>query len=60
MLVITWKALRTLTLFSVGLDDETVANLLSGFPALGTSELLFVNGFRKRKIRPSNLKKLKL
>nr|XP_009612640.1 F-box/LRR-repeat protein At5g02910-like isoform X3 [Nicotiana tomentosiformis] len=58
--VIEWKYLKSLKLNYIFIDDDDIAKILSGCPALETLELSSFDGFRRLEITSSNLKRLTL
>ncbi|XP_060198787.1 putative F-box protein At1g49610 [Lycium barbarum] len=58
--VIQWKSLKSLKLEYISIDDDDLAKILSGCPALENMELSFFNGFRRLEITSSNFKRLTL
>ncbi|XP_060194958.1 F-box/FBD/LRR-repeat protein At2g26030-like [Lycium barbarum] len=61
--VIAWKSLKSIKLGNLFLDNDIIAKLLSGCPALETMELydlVLLKGPRRLEIKSSNLKRLKL
>uniref|UniRef100_M1DF72 F-box family protein n=1 Tax=Solanum tuberosum TaxID=4113 RepID=M1DF72_SOLTU len=58
--VIQWKSLKSLKLNYVFIDNDDLAKILSGCPALETLELSLFEGFRRLEITSSNLKRLSL
>ncbi|XP_060198786.1 F-box/LRR-repeat protein At3g03360-like [Lycium barbarum] len=58
--VIEWKSLKSLKLDYIFVDDDDLAKILLGCPALETLELSFFDGFRRLEITSSNLKRLTL
>ncbi|XP_049349531.1 F-box protein At5g03100-like [Solanum verrucosum] len=58
--VIQWKLLKSLKLNYVFIDNDDLAKILSGCPALETLELSLFEGFRRLEITSSNLKRLSL
>ncbi|KAM3237933.1 F-box/LRR-repeat protein isoform X2 [Capsicum annuum] len=58
--VIEWKSFMSLKLDYIFIDNDDIAKILSGCPALETLELCAFDGFRRLEITSSNLKRLTL